>query len=86
MPTFGERLRELRERAGLTQEQLATASEVAIGSVRNYEQGHREPYWHVAFRLAAGLGVDVSAFADCVQSSSGKSQKSRKGKSKGKGR
>jgi transcriptional regulator with XRE-family HTH domain len=85
MPTFAERLRELRERAGLTQEQLAARSGVPLPSLRGYEQGQREPYWHVAFRLAAGLGVDCRAFADCVQSETGKSQKA-KAKSKRKGR
>jgi transcriptional regulator with XRE-family HTH domain len=66
MPTFAEKLRELRERAGLTQSQLAQASGVPLGSIRNYEQGQREPYWSVAFRLAAALGVSVEAFAVCI--------------------
>jgi transcriptional regulator with XRE-family HTH domain len=66
MPTFAERLRDLRKRAGLTQAQLATASGVPLGSIRNYEQGQREPYWDVAFRLVGALGVSVDSFADCV--------------------
>lgn len=66
MPTFAERLRDLRKRAGLTQAQLATASGVPLGSIRNYEQGQREPYWDVAFRLVGALGVSVESFADCV--------------------
>jgi transcriptional regulator with XRE-family HTH domain len=66
MPTFASRLRELRKRAGLTQLQLAEASGVPLGSIRNYEQGQREPYWDVAFRLAAAMGVSAEAFADCV--------------------
>ena len=64
MATFAERLRELRERAGLTQQQLADASGLPVGSLRNYEQGQREPYWQVVFRLAAALGVSCEAFAD----------------------
>ncbi len=68
MPTFANRLRELRKRAGLTQAQLAQSSGVPIGSIRNYEQGQREPYWDVAFRLAAALAVSVEVFADCVES------------------
>lgn len=66
MPTFASRLRELRKRAGLTQLQLAEASGVPLGSIRNYEQGQREPYWDVAFRLASAMGVSAEAFADCV--------------------
>jgi transcriptional regulator with XRE-family HTH domain len=66
MATFAERLRELREKAGLTQQQLADASGLPVGSLRHYEQGRREPYWQVVFRLAAVLGVRCDAFADCV--------------------
>lgn len=66
MPTFATRLRELRKHAGLTQLQLANSSGVPLGSIRNYEQGQREPYWDVAFRLAAAMGVSAQSFADCV--------------------
>jgi transcriptional regulator with XRE-family HTH domain len=66
MATFASRLRELRGKAGLTQKQLAEASGLPVGSLRHYEQGQREPYWQVVFRLARGLGVASDAFADCV--------------------
>ena len=71
MPTFAERLRELREKAGLTQQQLAEASGLPVGSLRNYEQGQREPYWQVVFKLAAALGVSCEAFAVCVDATAG---------------
>jgi transcriptional regulator with XRE-family HTH domain len=64
--TFGERLRELRQAAGLSQPQLADAAGVPVGSIRNYEQGQREPYWFVVFKLAKALGVSCEAFAACV--------------------
>jgi transcriptional regulator with XRE-family HTH domain len=66
MPTFAERLRELREAAGLTQSGLAEVSGLPLGSIRNYEQGQREPYWQVVFRLAKAVGVSCEAFAECV--------------------
>jgi transcriptional regulator with XRE-family HTH domain len=66
MATFAERLQQLREDAGLTQAGLAEKSGLPLGSIRNYEQGQREPYWNALFKLAAGLGVPVDAFADCV--------------------
>jgi transcriptional regulator with XRE-family HTH domain len=69
MPTFAERLRELREKAGLTQAQLAENSGLPLGSIRNYEQGQREPYWTAVFRLAEALGVAADAFARCVDES-----------------
>jgi transcriptional regulator with XRE-family HTH domain len=64
--SFADRLRELREKAGMTQEALAQACGMSVGSVRNYEQGIREPYWRGAFQLATTLGVDCRVFADCV--------------------
>src|SRR5690242_5847718 len=64
--TFGEKLRQLRERAGLTQEQLAAASGVNLWTVRGYEQGRREPNWKGAIVLTRALGVTVEEFADCI--------------------
>jgi transcriptional regulator with XRE-family HTH domain len=66
MAKFSDRLRELRERAGMTQAGLAQASDLPLGSIRNYEQGQREPYWTAVFVLAKALGVTCEAFADCV--------------------
>lgn len=83
MPEFAERLRELREQSGKTQEQLATESGLPIGSIRNYEQGQREPYWQVVFRLARALGVSVEDFSVCVdwgEHLSKKPKRSKKGK------
>jgi len=81
MPTFGERLQQLREKAGLTQQQLADASGVNLWTIRGYEQGRREPNWKVAIRLAESLGVAVEAFADCSSSDdSGSGGKSHRGR------
>jgi transcriptional regulator with XRE-family HTH domain len=66
MATFGERLRELRERAGWTQATLAERCGLSLSSIRNYEQGHREPYWSQLFKLADALAVRVDVFRDCV--------------------
>jgi transcriptional regulator with XRE-family HTH domain len=66
--TFAERLRQLREKAGMTQTGLAEASGLPLGSIRNYEQGQRDPYWPVVFKLAAGLDVSCEEFADCTPS------------------
>src|SRR5262245_28164861 len=63
--TFGDKLRQLRERAGLTQEQLATSSGGNLWTIRGYEQGRREPGWKGAIVLARALGVTVEGFADC---------------------
>jgi transcriptional regulator with XRE-family HTH domain len=63
---FAEKLHELRQQAGQTQEQLAEASGVPVWTIRNYEQGRREPNWKGIISLAAALGVAVEAFAECA--------------------
>ena len=63
--TFGEKLRQLRERADMTQEQLAAASGVNLWTIRGYEQGRREPNWKGLIVLARALGVPAEEFADC---------------------
>jgi transcriptional regulator with XRE-family HTH domain len=62
---FGEQLRTLRERAGLSQSALAQASGIPLWTLRGYEQGRREPLWVVLFKLADALGVPVEAFRAC---------------------
>jgi transcriptional regulator with XRE-family HTH domain len=64
--TFAERLKQLREKAGMTQEGLARTCTVSVGAIKNYEQGIREPTWRGIFKLAEALGVSVEAFKDCV--------------------
>jgi transcriptional regulator with XRE-family HTH domain len=69
--SFGERLRQLRHQAGMTQAALAEAAGVPLRSIHGYEQGYREPYWNVLFKLARGLGVPAEAFADCTSKDQG---------------
>ena len=64
MKTFGEGLKALRERAGLTQAALASKTGLSLGIVRDYEQGRKEPALRSAFKLADALGVSVDAFQD----------------------
>jgi transcriptional regulator with XRE-family HTH domain len=62
---FAEKLRRLREAAGLTQSGLAERAGLPIGSIRNYEQGQREPLWRVLFKITQALGTTCEEFADC---------------------
>jgi transcriptional regulator with XRE-family HTH domain len=59
---FGPRLRELREEAGLTQEQLAERAGVKRDAVARWERNNREPSWGNVLALAQALGVECSAF------------------------
>lgn len=54
-------LREARERAGLTQKQLADRSRIAQSTISAYESGKREPGVDALERLldAAGFGLTL---------------------------
>lgn len=55
---FGTTLRRLRERAGLTQEQLAEAAGLSPRAIRALERGERrQPYQHTVEALAKALGL-----------------------------
>lgn len=55
---FGARLRALRDRAGLTQEQLAHAAGLHWTYVGQVERGERNLTYKSILRLAEGLAVD----------------------------
>lgn len=60
--TFGQRLRQLREAAGLTQEALARNANMSLSAVSKMELKDIDPNWSTVQRLARALGVSVSAF------------------------
>jgi transcriptional regulator with XRE-family HTH domain len=64
---FGDKLQTLREKAGMSQSDLAKASGVPKTSIQTYEQHRREPLWSVLFKLCAGLGLSTEHFAECVE-------------------
>lgn len=55
---FGARLKTLRERAGLTQEQLAEQMDVSGQSVWDWENGRKRPGLGRVPRLSEVLGVE----------------------------
>lgn len=58
---FNEVLKEERERAGLTQQQLAEMTGISVRMVQLYERGTSYPRANVAKKLAQALGITVSA-------------------------
>lgn len=56
--TFNERLKEIRESKGLTQEQLAKLSGLSTRMIQNYERNSR-PQFDNAKKLATALEVSV---------------------------
>jgi transcriptional regulator with XRE-family HTH domain len=67
-PSFGERLKRLREGAGLSQRELAEKAGMHQFGVAKLEQGLREPSWATVQALAAALGVDCLAFTGTGES------------------
>ena len=85
--TFGQRLQELRQAAGLSQPALAKASGLPVGSIRNYEQNLRWPLWPVLFKLADAMGLTVDkAFRPCADAEPPASARKRAEKAKRRGK
>jgi transcriptional regulator with XRE-family HTH domain len=59
---FAGRLKELRQKARMTQPQLAEKAGLSKAGIAHLEQGLREPSWTTVQALAAALGVDCLAF------------------------
>ncbi len=58
----GLRLREHRQRAGLTQTQVASVMHLSLSAISMWEQGNRELRYGSLLRLASLYGVSVGDF------------------------
>ncbi len=58
---FGQALRALREEAGVSQDELHRRSGVAQSHIAACETGRRSPGYDTISRLAAALGIPLSA-------------------------
>jgi transcriptional regulator with XRE-family HTH domain len=61
---FGQRVREARLAAGMSQEDLAEAANLHRTFVSNVERGYRVPSVVTLLHLAAGLQVEPSVLVD----------------------
>ncbi len=57
---LGERLRQLRRERGLTLQEVATRSGLAVSTVSKVERGLMAPTYDRFSQLAEGLGVDIA--------------------------
>lgn len=55
---IGQKLRELRKRALLTQEELSSKSGVGVATIIRIERDQVEPHGRTIRKLADGLGVE----------------------------
>lgn len=65
MPSFAEKLSELREAAGLSQAVLAKKAGLSQKAVSNWEQGERLPSWDAVLKICRALDVSCTEFEDC---------------------
>jgi transcriptional regulator with XRE-family HTH domain len=61
---FARRLKELRQEAGLSQAELAKECGLGLSTIRQFEQGWREPTFGTLVKLVQGLGVTLAAFEE----------------------
>lgn len=61
----GAKIREVRERRGMTQRELAEKAGLTESAMRSYELGYRMPSETQVKLMAKALGVKPEAFADC---------------------
>jgi transcriptional regulator with XRE-family HTH domain len=61
---LNDRVRELRDERGLTQEALARRCELSVGTIRKIEQGNIEDVrWQTIQELAKAFGLTLDQFA-----------------------
>ena len=58
---FGQRLRELRQKYGVTQQQLSAATGLTEGYISNMERGQKVPSLTTILRLAVALDCKPTA-------------------------
>ena len=62
-PALGAAVRELRQEAGFTQEELAHRAGLTTGTLSVIERGRANPTWATVRALAAALGVTAAELA-----------------------
>jgi transcriptional regulator with XRE-family HTH domain len=60
--SFGERLRDLREKAGLTRSEFAIKVGLELKAIWSLEGGKTRPSWDTVCRLADALEVSAEMF------------------------
>jgi transcriptional regulator with XRE-family HTH domain len=56
---LGAAIRQLRQKRGITQEDLAHDAEITTGTLSLIERGHANPTWNTVKGIASALGVSM---------------------------
>ena len=62
--SFGSRLKALRERAGITQQEFSEKVRIPVNTIARYEHGEQKPSRAIVRLLAKRLSVDPTALTD----------------------
>jgi DNA-binding XRE family transcriptional regulator len=62
---FGERLKELRNAAGMSFRRVANATEIGVSTLTDYEAGRRSPSFENVLKICKALNVKCDAFDGC---------------------
>jgi DNA-binding XRE family transcriptional regulator len=66
-PALGAAIRQLRDKRGVTQEDLAHDAGVTTGTLSLIERGKSNPAWGTVKSIAAALGVSVADVAKLAE-------------------
>jgi transcriptional regulator with XRE-family HTH domain len=55
--TFGDRLKQLRQESGLTQEELAEKLQIVKSTITKYEKNTRKPEFEILIKMADIFGT-----------------------------
>jgi len=58
-PALGQAIRQLREKRGTTQEDLAHEADITTGTLSLIERGHANPTWGTVKGIANALNVSM---------------------------
>jgi len=62
-PALGKAIRQLREKQGTTQEDLAHAADITTGTLSLIERGHANPTWSTVRQIADALDQSIADVA-----------------------
>jgi transcriptional regulator with XRE-family HTH domain len=62
-PALGEAIRQLRQKRGVTQEDLAHEADITTGTLSLIERGQANPTWGTLKGIAAALDVSIADLA-----------------------
>lgn len=63
---LGRALRELRDHAGLTQEELGARAKIGVPYLSQIENGHRGVGWHTVMRILRASDADVEQLGKAI--------------------